>query len=79
MRVLHRFTKPGGHWAEIRERKVTTFRAIEYIVFVDGSLLESELFHGGREAEYPAALEARIQQFIDGGWTETPIDAAPSQ
>lgn len=53
MRVLHRFTKPGGHWAEIRERTVTTFRAIEYIVFVDGSLLESELFHSGREAEYP--------------------------
>jgi hypothetical protein len=40
-------------------------------VFVDRSLLESELFHGGREAEYPAALEARIKQFIDGGWTAT--------
>lgn len=51
MRVLHRFTKPGGHWAEIRERKVTTFRAIEYIVYVDGSLLESEMFHHGREAQ----------------------------
>ena len=51
MRVLHRFTKPGGHWAEIRERNVTTFRAIEYIVFMDGSLLEGELFHNGREAE----------------------------
>lgn len=77
MRVLHRFTKPGGHWAEIRERKVTTFRAIEYIVFVDGSLLESQLFHHGREAQYPAALEARIKQFIDNGWTETPVDARP--
>ena len=32
MRVLHRFTKPGGHSAEIRERNVTQFRAIEYIV-----------------------------------------------
>jgi len=32
MRVLHRFTKSGGHWAEIRERRVATFRAIEYIV-----------------------------------------------
>ena len=39
MRTLHRFTKPGGHWAEIRERTNTTCRAIEYIVFVDGSLL----------------------------------------
>ena len=45
MRVLHRFTKPGGHWAEIRERIVTQFSALEFFVFVDGSLLESELFH----------------------------------
>ena len=43
MTVLHRFTKPGGHWAEIRERKVTTFRVIEYIAFVDGSLLKSAM------------------------------------
>jgi hypothetical protein len=78
MRVLRRFTKPGGHWAEIRERNVTTFRAIEYIVFVDGSLLESVLFHHGREAQYPAALDARIKQFTDGGWTEVAIDAPPS-
>jgi hypothetical protein len=55
MRVLHRFTKPG-HWAEIRERQVTQFRAIEFLVFVDGSLLESRLFHNGREVEYPVEL-----------------------
>lgn len=73
MRVLHRFTKPGGHWAEIRERKVTTFRAIEYIVFVDGSLLESEMFHNGREADYPKAIEARIKQFVDGGWQQVKL------
>src|SRR5688572_263803 len=81
MRTLYRFTKPGGHWAEIRERKVTTFRAIEYIVFVDGSLLESELFHNGREAEYPKALEARIKQFLDGGWSEvsSSSDTTPNQ
>ena len=70
MRVLHSFTKPRGHWAEIRERTVTMFAAIEYIVFVDGSLLESELFHNGREAQYPKALEARIKQFTDGGWQQ---------
>jgi hypothetical protein len=68
MRVLHRFTKPGGHWAEIRERKVTQFAALEFFVFVDGSLLESQMFHNGREAEYPKELEARIAQFVDGGW-----------
>ena len=75
MRVLHGFTKPGDHRAKIRERKVTTFRAIEYIVFMDGSLLESE-----REAEYPKALEARIKQFLDGGWVEAPIppDTTPT-
>jgi hypothetical protein len=79
MRVLRRFTKPDGHWAEIRERRVTTFRAIEFIVFMDGSLLESELFHHGREAQYPAALEARIQQFLEGGWTEVPVDEQQRQ
>jgi len=29
-----------------RERKVTSFRAIEYLVFMDCSLLESEMFAG---------------------------------
>lgn len=79
MRTLRRFTKPGGHSAQICERTVTQVAALEFIVFVDGSLLESELFHHGREAQYPAALEARIKQFIDSGWTETSIDARPSQ
>ena len=77
MRVLHRFTKPG-HWAEIRERKVTTFRAIEYIVFMDGSLLDSMLFHNGREAEYPKELAIRIAQFVDGGWIESSLDKPES-
>ena len=76
MRVLHRFTKPGGHWAEIRERTVTTFRAIEFLVFMDGSLLESMMFHNGREVDYPTELDARIRQFIDGGWVEERRDDA---
>ena len=78
MLLLHRFTRPGGHWAEIRERNVAAFRAIEYIVFVDGSLLESELFHNGRETEYPKALEARIKQFTDGGWLSVRVPDAPA-
>jgi len=49
---------------------VTQFRAIEFLVFVDGSLLESQMFHTRREAEYPKQLEARIRQFTDGGWSE---------
>ena len=75
MTVLHRFTKPGGHWAEIRERKVLPFAALELVVFVDGSLLESEMFHGGRLPAYAPALEARIAQFVDGGWIEEPAHA----
>ena len=35
MRVLHRFTKPGGHVAEIRERTVTAFKALEWLVSVE--------------------------------------------
>ncbi len=77
MNVLYRFTKPGGHRAEIRERNVTAFRSIEYLVFVDGALLESELFHNGREAEYPRALEARIKQFLDGGWIQEALQDLP--
>ena len=76
MRTLYRFTKPGDHWAEIRERKVTQFRAIEFLVFVDGSLVESQMFHNGREVEYPSALDTRIRQFTDGGWCQ--VDAPPT-
>jgi len=54
--VLDDEGKPGDHWAEIREREVTTFRAIEYLVFVDGSLLESQLFYHGREAAFRFGL-----------------------
>src|SRR5688572_22849967 len=79
MRVLHRFTKHGGHWAEIRERSVTTFRGIEFMVFMDGSLLDSEMFHGQRLAEYPSALAARIRQFVVGGWIEVPLKTDDTQ
>lgn len=72
MRTLHRFAKPGGHWAEIRERKVTQWQALEFLVIVDGSMLESQMFHGARINEYPAAIEERIKQFTDGDWTREP-------
>ena len=68
-RLLRRFTRTG-HVAEIRERTVTTFNAIEFIVFIDGSLIESELFHGGRLEEYEPALAVRVKQFNDDGWLE---------
>jgi hypothetical protein len=72
MRVLHRFTK-NGHVVEVRERKVTHFRALEFIVFFDGQLQESQLFHHGRELEYPAALAACVAQYVDGGWKQEPV------
>ena len=75
-RVLHRFTKPDGHWAEIREPKVMPYNGIEYLVVVDGSMLGSELFHTGRAPEYPAALTARIKQFTDRGWVPEPLGIA---
>ena len=75
MRVLHRFTKPG-HVAEIRELVVTQFRAIEFLICVDGSFLVSQMFHGGRQVDYPKELAIRIAQFLDGGWTEEPVSQA---
>jgi len=74
--TLHRFTKPG-YRAEIRERQVLQFHAVEYIVFVDGAMSDSELFHGGRAAEYPAAIATRIAEFVADGWIEVPADRWP--
>ena len=79
MRVLHRFTKPGGHVAEIRERVVTPFKALEYLVFVDGSLLESQMFHGARLDRYQPELEIRIAQFTDNGWMKQSSPEIPHE
>lgn len=72
MRVLYRFTKPSGNRAEIRERKISLRRAIEFSFFVDGSLIKSEIFHGQRVAEYHRALQAAVADYISGGWSEDP-------
>lgn len=71
VRVLHRFRK-AGHIAEIRERAVTVFRALEFIVFIDDQLSESQMFHGARLQLYAQELETRRKQFIDGAWIEDP-------
>lgn len=71
MRTLRRFIK-AGRIAEIRERTVTSFNAIEFYVFVDGSLLESQLFHGKRLNDYALALETRAKEFTDSAWVEQP-------
>ena len=70
-RVLARFTKPGGHWAEIHERKQESSRfsgAIEFAVFVNGSFLGGELFQRAQCDEYSASLDSRLQQFVNDGW-----------
>jgi hypothetical protein len=46
------------------------FDTLEFLVFVDGSLLGSQVFPSGREAEYPAALASRIAQLVEEGWIE---------
>jgi hypothetical protein len=68
-RVVRRFVKPG-HVAEIHERTVTSFNALEFIVFIDGCLRYSELFHGKRLADYRSTLNARLMQFTAKGWIE---------
>lgn len=68
--MLACLAKAGGHVAEIRERIVTTFKALEWLVFVDGSLTESQMFHGARLDRYQSELEIRIAQFTDAGWIE---------
>src|SRR5688572_20502266 len=77
MRVLHRFTKPG-HVAEILERTVTQLHALEYLVFIDDQLSESQMFHGARVELYASELEARIQQFVDAGWVEQRVHGTDS-
>ena len=75
MRVLRRFIKEQGHWAEIRERSIETLRTVEYAVFVNGSFLGGELFTYERRAEYLSTLEERILQFVDTGWIEQTSDS----
>lgn len=68
MRVLYRFTKPGGHVAEIRERRPTRFEALEWMEFVDGNLIESRMYHGERLSFYGAELLERVEVLLADGW-----------
>ena len=77
MRVLRQFVKPG-HVVQICERTVPAFSGLEYIVLVDESLLDSEIFHGARLRDYSQALEARAKQFLDDAWIEQPMPGSSS-
>jgi hypothetical protein len=68
MRVLHRFTKPGGHVAEIRERRIISFEALEWMEFIDGNLIETRMYHGARVPAYARELQERVGLLVDGGW-----------
>ena len=74
-RLFKRFKK-AAHVAEIRERRVAAFNAVEFIVLVDGYLLESQMFHGQRSKEYAPTVESRAQRFADEGWVEQPIEVS---
>ena len=71
MRLVRRYLKPG-HVAEIRERTVVQIHAFEFFVFVNGNLIESQLFHGERLRSYGEELQACCAQFRAGGWLEDP-------
>jgi len=76
MRVLHHFSKPGGDWAEIRSPEVAQPDVLAFLVFVDGSLLVSETFPRDRKDEYPAALAACVNHFVDDGWSHKTSEPA---
>jgi hypothetical protein len=62
-RVLARFEKPG-HVAEIREREITLFKAIEWRVYIDDSMTESRMYQGARLKEYAVERLARRGYFV---------------
>ena len=49
------------------------FAAVEFIVFVDGAMVRSELFHGKRLRDYPTAVEALAKRFAEHDWAEQPL------
>lgn len=77
--VLHRFLKAGGRVGEIRERRLTRWKALEFLVYIDGNLHESWMFYGARLNDYPDALAKRCAWFTEDGWTEdVGVRPAPS-
>jgi len=67
-RGLYSFTKPGGHRAEIREFALPQIKGLEFVMFVDGSPLISELFQSDRVTEYAEALSRRVAYLTEMGW-----------
>ena len=53
-----------ARWHDLRHT------AVEFIVFIDGVLRYSQLFHGKKLTDYPSTLNARAKQFAEKGWIE---------
>jgi hypothetical protein len=77
MRTMARFRKPG-HEAELRERRVTRFNALEWMLFVDGNLIESRLYHGPRLSIYAAEFGGCCDDLRKHGWVEDSAADAPA-
>jgi len=56
---------------------VTSFEAIEWLLFVDDALIESRLYHGARAAQYVTELAEVIEDLKDDDWQES--EATPPQ
>ena len=73
-RLIHRFLK-AGRVVEIHERTVMSFKAIEFVILIDSTLRESQMFHGRRLQDYAPALAMRVKQLTELGWIEQPLSA----
>ena len=60
---------------EIHERTVISLNAVEFVIMVDSTLRESQMFHGRRLQEYAPALAMRVNQLTDLGWIELSLGA----
>src|SRR5688572_17515959 len=73
MRVIRHFSK-DEHVVELRERKVTQWAAIEWLLFVDDVLIESRMYHGDGVQRYAHELSEVIENLRSAGWQEN-LDA----
>ena len=73
-RLVRRFAK-AGRVVEIYERTMTPLKAIEFVILVDSTLRESQMFHGLRRQEYAPALAMRVKQLTDSEWIEQSLGA----
>jgi hypothetical protein len=72
-RLIRRFAK-AGRVVEIHERTLISLKAVEFVILVDRTLRESQMFHGRRLQEYAVVLAIRVKQLTDHGWIEQSVD-----